>query len=151
MKKLLFSIILTCCSFLIACSTAVNKPSVEPVDSIDSSKSRTKIDEPGDINSPTYEMKPVVVSLLKKAGQRMDAEDYDSAANFIERGISISPNNPVLWQQLATVRLRQGDFFQAEQLAVKSNVLGESDNLLRLKNWKIIAEAKKMQKSQASP
>ena len=130
MNKNLYTLFMVCL-FLVACSSSSIKPEREPVDEIEVKPSIPVIETPEQVSKPGYEMKPVVVSLLKKAGHRMDAEDYDAAANFLERGISISPNNPVLWQELATVRLKQGDFYQAEQLAVKSNVLGEANNELR--------------------
>ncbi len=92
--------------------------------------------------------KPVVRNLLKKAKIHSDVMDYDSAINLLERGIAISPNNPILWQNMAAVRLKQGDLAQAKQLAMKSNVLVEADEELRSINLQLINEASRREKVQ---
>lgn len=98
------------------------------------------------VETQVFYMKPVVKKLLKKAKLKTQEKNYHAAVNLLEMAIDISPNNPYTWQQLALVRLRQENYRQAEQLATKSNVLGEENNDLRMKNWQIIAEAKRGQK-----
>lgn len=84
---------------------------------------------------------PVVQSLLDKSKNKYLLAEFEAAASFLERGINISPNNPLLWQRLAVVRFKQRNYKQAKQLAVKSNVLVEGDNTLRAINEKIIRQA----------
>jgi predicted Zn-dependent protease len=65
-----------------------------------------------------------------------------SAAASLERALRIEPRNPRLWQQLARVRLQQGDFAQAESLAARSNSYAGSDSTLRAENQRIVDEAR---------
>ena len=105
---------------------------------------------PPPVETQVFYMKPVVKKLLIKAKLKFDEKDFHSAVSLLEQAIDISPNNPYSWQQLALVRLEQQNYSQAEQLAVKSNVLGESNDELRMKNWQIIAKAKRAQQSVSS-
>ncbi|HUG76046.1 MAG TPA: tetratricopeptide repeat protein [Burkholderiales bacterium] len=65
-----------------------------------------------------------------------------NAAASIERALRIEPRNPRLWQELARVRLRQGEYAQAENLAARSSSWAGGDNALRAANWRLIAEAR---------
>ena len=65
-----------------------------------------------------------------------------AAAASLERALRIEPRNPRLWQQLARVRLQQGDFAQAESLAARSNSFAGGDNVLRAENQRIVEEAR---------
>lgn len=100
---------------------------------------------PPPMETQVFYMKPIVKKLLKKASKTYDEKNYHATVRLLERAIDISPNNPYAWQRLAMVRLKQHKYFQAEQLAVKSNVLGEANDALRMTNWQIIAEAKRAQ------
>ena len=66
-----------------------------------------------------------------------------SAAASLERALRIEPRNPRLWQQLARVRLQQGDFAQAESLAARSNSFAGGDTALRAENQRIIEQARR--------
>src|SRR6266581_2730453 len=65
-----------------------------------------------------------------------------NAAASLERALRIEPRNPRLWQELARVRLKQGDYAQAESTAARSNSWAGSDNALRAENWRLIAHAR---------
>ena len=65
-----------------------------------------------------------------------------NAAATLERALRIEPRNPRLWQELARVRLKQGQYAQAESVAARSNSWAGSDNALRAENWRLIAEAR---------
>jgi predicted Zn-dependent protease len=91
-----------------------------------------------------------VASLLKQARYYESEGQLLRAASLIERSVRIQPKNPLVWQHLAEVRLAQGDFGQAEQLALKSNALAGADDEVKLKNWKIIARARQQQDTSAS-
>jgi len=60
----------------------------------------------------------------------------------MERAIRLAPRNARLWQELARVRLQQGEFGQAEQVALRSNSLNRGDASLRVENWQIIAQSR---------
>ena len=85
-----------------------------------------------------YQVTPAVQSLLEQSTAKFKIGQFAQAANLLERGINISPNNPQLWQRLAIVRFKQQNYKQAKQLAVKSNVLVEGDNNVREINDRII-------------
>jgi Tfp pilus assembly protein PilF len=65
-----------------------------------------------------------------------------NAAATLERALRIEPRNPRLWHELARVRLKQGQYAQAESVAARSNSWAGSDNALRAENWRLIAEAR---------
>ena len=92
---------------------------------------------------------PAVVALLEHAEQQANAGELESAVASLERAIRIDPRNPVLWYHLATLRLAQGDPSQAEQLAVKSNSLATGINTQLVRNWQLIARARREQNNAA--
>jgi tetratricopeptide (TPR) repeat protein len=91
---------------------------------------------------PPASQNTAVLSLLNKARAQADAEQWDPAAANLERALRIEPRNPALWQELAKVRLGQGQYGQAENLAAKSNALAGSNGTLQAENWRIIGQAR---------
>jgi len=83
-----------------------------------------------------------VQALLKKAHGQAAAGRMDDAGANLERALRIEPRNPVLWQELARVRLDQGQYRQAENLAAKSNALAGGNRYLQAENWRVIGEAR---------
>lgn len=77
-------------------------------------------------------------------GARTDARAgrLANAAASLERALRIEPRNPRLWQELARVRLQQGEFAQAESTAARSNSWAGNDDSLRAENWRLIAETR---------
>jgi predicted negative regulator of RcsB-dependent stress response len=103
-----------------------------------------------------------VIALLNKAGDQSAAGQMDEACENLERALRIEPRNPLLWHELARIRLAQGQYRQAENMAAKSNMLAGSDRYLKSRNWRIIGEArnrlgdlqgarKAFQKAESSP
>jgi tetratricopeptide (TPR) repeat protein len=91
---------------------------------------------------PERSSNTAVVALLNKAQDQAAAGQTDAAAANLERALRIEPRNPALWQELARVRLEQGQYRQAENLAAKSNALSGGNRHLRAENWRIIGEAR---------
>jgi Tfp pilus assembly protein PilF len=83
-----------------------------------------------------------VAGLLDAARADVDSGRLPNAAASLERALRIEPRNPRLWQELARVRLKQGDYAQAESTARRSNSWAGSDNALRAENWRLIAQAR---------
>jgi predicted negative regulator of RcsB-dependent stress response len=83
-----------------------------------------------------------VIALLNKAGDQAAAGQMDQASENLERALRIEPRNPVLWHELARIRLEQGQYRQAENMAAKSNLLTGTNRNLKAKNWRIIGEAR---------
>lgn len=87
------------------------------------------------------------VSVLKRrADDERRTGDLDAAVVSLERALRIAPEDPLLWNELAEVRLDQKQYGRAEQLAAKSNALaGPQDARLRTANWSLIARARRAQ------
>jgi len=85
---------------------------------------------------------PAVERLMASARADQAASRLGSAEATIERALRIAPRDARLWQQLARIRLQQGQYQQAESLAARSNIWAGSDNALRAQNWNLIAQAR---------
>jgi len=83
---------------------------------------------------------PAVVALLESARSDTGSGDLRTAQNRLERALRIAPRDPEVYIQLADVQRRQGQFLQAEQVALKgiSIASGQKDYLRRL--WTLVAE-----------
>jgi len=82
-----------------------------------------------------------VISLLNEAKRHYEEGENEQAAAILERALRIDPRNPILWHNLAGVRLQQEDWQRAASLAAKSNALAVQDKWLRVRNWIVIAAA----------
>ena len=85
---------------------------------------------------------PAIASLMDGARADTAAGRLANAAASLERALRIEPRNPRLWQELARVRLKQGDYAQAESMAARSNTWAGSDSALRAENLRIIETAR---------
>ncbi len=84
--------------------------------------------------------------LMQRAAEQRASGDLDGALVSLERALRIAPEDPVLWHELAVVRLNQGQYGRAEQLAAKSNALAAAgDGQLRGANWRLIAKVRRVQ------
>ena len=83
-----------------------------------------------------------VIALLSKAGDQSAAGQMDEASENLERALRIEPRNPLLWHELARIRLAQGQYKQAENMAAKSNMMTGANQDLKAKNWRIIGDAR---------
>lgn len=83
--------------------------------------------------------------LLQSAEVQSHSGRHTVAASTLERALRIAPRDALIWQRLAAVRLEQGNWQLAIQMAAKSNSLagGDDDKLrtLRRDNWELIARA----------
>ena len=85
-----------------------------------------------------------VNSLLNDAKIYYEGKEYEQAAVSLERALRIEPRHPILWHNLAGVRLAQEDWTRAINLALKSNALvGNKKKYkdLRVRNWVVITQA----------
>jgi predicted Zn-dependent protease len=99
--------------------------------------------EPAPLPEPAARTENLAIAGLMD-GARADAAAgrLANAAASLERALRIEPRNPRLWQELARVRLKQGDYAQAESTAARSNSWAGGDNALRAENWRLIAQAR---------
>ena len=93
-------------------------------------------------SAPPIRENVAVAGLMQTARADAAAGRFPNAAASLERALRIEPRNPRLWQELARVRLKQGQFAQAESTAARSNSWAGKDNALRAENWRLIAEAR---------
>ncbi|MDJ0741163.1 MAG: tetratricopeptide repeat protein [Gammaproteobacteria bacterium] len=85
-----------------------------------------------------------VAVLMRRADDQRRAGDLGGAAVSLERALRISPDDAVLWHRLAAVRLSQGRYAMAVQMAAKSNTLASADDReLRGRNWRLIGDARR--------
>jgi Tfp pilus assembly protein PilF len=84
-----------------------------------------------------------VAGLMDSARSEAAAGNLAGAAASLERAIRIEPRNPRLWHELARVRLKQGQYAQAESVAARSNSWAADDRSLRAENWRLIAESRR--------
>ena len=91
---------------------------------------------------PGRSMSPAIVALMSEAERDEISGNRENAAATLERAIRIEPKNAALWNRLAGLRMRQGQWQQALNLARKSNSLAAGDYDLQLRNWQLILEVK---------
>jgi len=92
--------------------------------------------------APAVKESVAIAGLMDSARSDAAAGRLAEAAATLERALRIEPRNPRLWQELARMRLQQGDFLQAENLAQRSNSWAGSDGALRAENARIIEQAR---------
>jgi predicted negative regulator of RcsB-dependent stress response len=107
--------------------------------------------EPAAVPAPTPAPEPApatrseniaVAGLMEGARADLAAGRLANAAASLERALRIEPRNPRLWQELARVRLKQGEYAQVESLAARSNAWAGSDERLRAENLRLIEDAR---------
>jgi predicted Zn-dependent protease len=101
-------------------------------------------EQPPPAPAPAVQRKETVAvaSLMDSARSDVAAGRLANAAATLERALRIEPANPRLWQELARVRLQQGQYAQAESTAMRSNSYAGSDAALRAENERIIEQAR---------
>lgn len=90
-----------------------------------------------------------VVALQTDADAASADGEHERAASLLERALRIEPHNPVLWHNLAVVRYREGDYAQAESMAMRSNRYADGRRTLMQRNWQLIAAARELAGDQA--
>jgi predicted Zn-dependent protease len=121
---------------LVSGCAAVPPPEGAPVDEAPVPQPAPQAEAP----RPTENV--AVAALMTNARADVDANRLGSAAATIERALRLEPRNPRLWHELARVRLKQGEYAQAESTAARSNTWAGSDSELRAANQQIIEQAR---------
>ena len=117
-----------------------------PVESAPPAVAAPPVEQPAPVPPPapssTAKESVAIAGLMDSARTDAAAGRLAEAAATLERALRIEPRNPRLWQELARVRLQQGDFLQAESTAQRSNSWAGSDSALRAENARIIEQAR---------
>ncbi|TPG78578.1 tetratricopeptide repeat protein [Pseudomonas arsenicoxydans] len=90
-------------------------------------------------------------ALIETASQQYGNGQRDQAAATLERALHIQPNNPATLHYLGVLRLQQGQYQQAETLAVRSNLRVGRNIELRNRNFQLIQAAQQAQSSGIPP
>ena len=98
--------------------------------------------EPPAAEAPEKRESVAVAGLMQSARSDTAAGRLSNAAASLERALRIEPRNPRLWHELAKVRLRQGEYAQAESMAARSNAWAGNDSALRAENQRVIEQAR---------
>lgn len=77
-------------------------------------------------------------ALLAESQAERDAGDLGSAAATIERALTIAPDVPSLWLELAEIRFDQGDIDLATEMARKALTLTRDDPALQERARRLI-------------
>ncbi|MGF6092213.1 tetratricopeptide repeat protein [Pseudomonas sp. 18173] len=86
-------------------------------------------------------------TLIETASRQYESGQLDQAAATLERALHIQPNNPATLHYLGVLRLQQGQYQQAETLALRSNVQVGSNVELRNRNFQLIQAAQRAKAS----
>ncbi len=89
---------------------------------------------------PVVQRNPAVVALLDSAQQQQRSGAYSSAQSSLERAQRIAPRDPQVYYQLADLRRTQGQYLQAEQLALKGVAVAQGQKAMQRKLWLLIAD-----------
>ncbi len=101
-------------------------------------------------DTPAAPPNPAVIALINRANREAGAGRHDTAAASLERALKIEPGNAWLWHRLAAVRLDQGRARDAESLAARSNALASGDAELQARNWRLIAQVRRLRGEDAA-
>lgn len=85
---------------------------------------------------------PAVLALLKQARDARSEGRADVAAAHLERATRFESRNGFIWTELAAVYIDQGDYDQAEAIALRANSLARGNPYLEAANWDVIAAAR---------
>jgi tetratricopeptide (TPR) repeat protein len=84
---------------------------------------------------------PAVENLMQRAAALRERGDLDGAIDAVNQALELAPRDPELLQEMAELRLLDGDFRMANRLARESWVLGPRVGPLCERNWHTIALA----------
>jgi hypothetical protein len=90
-------------------------------------------------------------TLIETASRQYENGQLDQAAATLERALHIQPNNPATLHYLGVLRLQQGQYQQAETLAMRSNMRVGRNVQLRNRNFQLIQAAQQAQASGTPP
>ena len=83
----------------------------------------------------------MLLRLLQQGRQYAAAGNYPLATSSLERALRINPNDADIWYELGRVKLGQGDYAQAQNMARRALALAGGDPQQRARCEALIAEA----------
>jgi tetratricopeptide (TPR) repeat protein len=98
--------------------------------------------EPIDQPATESTMSPAVLSLLEQADSLRAAGDLAGASSRLERAQRIAPTEPEIYFQLSSVRLEQGSYEDAANIASQALDLAGADSAMKRDLYTLIARAR---------
>jgi tetratricopeptide (TPR) repeat protein len=99
--------------------------------------------------SRTFKLGPAAQSLVNQARAQIARGELPGASGTLDRALRIEPQNPLLWIEVARLRLTESDPKQAENCARKALLLGSADATVRITAGHLLADALRAQKRDA--
>jgi hypothetical protein len=90
-------------------------------------------------------LSPATHALVTQARSLAAHGDLDGASSTLDRALRIEPNNPLLWIELARLRLLESDAHLAEGCARKALVLASGDRDAQAQAGRALADALRAQ------
>jgi tetratricopeptide (TPR) repeat protein len=132
---------------LVACETPA--PSESPAGGAAAERESAGPARPAPRLSRARTLGPAAQGLVQQARTQAAAGEYSLAAATLERAMRMDPDHPLLWLELARVRLAQRSFAQAEAMARKG-LAAAGDSRTQAAAWRMIAAALREQGRDAS-
>ncbi len=93
-----------------------------------------------------YHLGPATQSLVAQAHAQVARGELPGASTTLDRALRIEPQNPLLWIELARLRLAESDARQAEACARKALALAAGDPNARAQAGRVLADALRAQR-----
>ncbi|MBS0376563.1 MAG: hypothetical protein JSR73_18470 [Proteobacteria bacterium] len=93
-----------------------------------------------------YRLGPATQSLVAQAHGQVARGELPGASTTLDRALRIEPQNPLLWIEVARLRLAEGDARQAEACARKAQALASGDPVTRSQSGHVLADALRAQR-----
>lgn len=90
-------------------------------------------------------MGSAIQTLLADAKKAVAENRLDRASSSLERAVRIEPNNAGIWYDLAQIKLHQGQYTDAENLAKKSIGFAGEGTKMAKRNYVLISAIRKAQ------
>ena len=87
---------------------------------------------PEETVSPYEGRQDALGTLMNQAVKALESGELAAASSWLSRAIRIEPTDPAIYYYLARLRMEQGDFEEAKELAGRAMSLG-ADRELRIK------------------
>lgn len=135
MYRLLFSLFVL---FFVASCASIEKPVPDSI-----------VEQPGNYKYPAWRIDAftgngAVTSLLNEVDMLIASEEFDAAADKLERILRINPQYAPAWSRLSWLALQTNSPQRSVQMAKRSNSFAFSDADLQWLNWSFIRDASKI-------
>ncbi|MEI8297333.1 MAG: hypothetical protein WCH32_04835 [Pseudomonadota bacterium] len=105
--------------------------------------------EPLPLPSREFRLGPAAQSLVTQAHAQITRGELPGASTTLDRALRIEPQNPLLWIELARLRLSESDPKQAESCSRKALSLGSASATARLAAGRVLIDALRAQRREA--